>query len=221
MEAVKLRHSLHLVMQLSARGNAYLQSSGLNKTLMQENPKRCAQVMARATNLIYLLSVLIHPFMPSTEQSILAQLNAPSRSVPEVFSNDILAGHQIGKPEHLFKKIDEKMAEVWRAKFGGSENTPAADAAANAEAAPALSKRKAQAAKKAAAKAATAEQDSGPKSPEVLAWEQKVAEQGQVVRELKTQPKSEENDKAVSAAVDVLKRLKAELTAHQKQQQAA
>lgn len=194
---------------------------------MVENPQRCAQVMSRAVNLIYVLSALIHPFMPATEQSILAQLNAPPRAVPEVFSNDILAGHQIGKPEHLFKKIDEKMAEVFRAKFGGAENTPVGEAAQaqalDADAThvvPGMSKRKAQAAKKAAAKAATstAEKEAGPKSAEVLAWEQKVAEQGQVVRELKGKPKSEDNDKEIAAAVDVLKRLKAELVTYQKQQ---
>ncbi|CAL1716146.1 unnamed protein product [Somion occarium] len=220
MEAVKLRLSLQLVMQVSARGNLYLQSSGLNKALMLENPKRCVQVLARAANLIYLLSVLSHPFMPSTSESILKQLNAPERAVPEVFSNDILAGHKIGKPEHLFKKIDEKMADIWRDKFGGNDNAPPAQPSADAtHVAPGMSKRKAQAAKKAAAaKAGPGEQDSVPKSAEVLAWEQQVAEQGQVVRELKAKPKTAETDKEISAAVAVLKKLKAELAGLQKQQ---
>lgn len=101
MESVKLRLGLHTVMLLSARGNLYLQASGLNKALMNDNPKRCAQVVSRAINLIYVLSALIFPFMPSTSDSILEQLNAPARSVPEVLSTDILPGHEIGTPEHL------------------------------------------------------------------------------------------------------------------------
>ncbi|KAI0076205.1 methionyl-tRNA synthetase [Panus rudis PR-1116 ss-1] len=218
MEAVKLRLGLQIVMQVSARGNAYLQASGLNKTLMQENPKRCAQVVSRALNLIYVLSALVHPFMPSTSDSILAQLNAPARAVPDVLSNDILAGHEIGKPEHLFKKIDEKMAEVFRAKFGGNENKEAEPNADATHVAPGMSKRKAAAAAKAAASAKAAAEDSGPKSAEVLAWEQKVADQGQLVRELKAQPKTDERDKEVAAAVDVLKKLKAELADLKKQQ---
>jgi hypothetical protein len=53
-------------------------------------------------------SSLIYPFMPATSDSILTQLNAPARVVPDVLSTDILAGHHIGKPEHLFKKHHER-----------------------------------------------------------------------------------------------------------------
>ena len=221
MDAVKLRSGLQTVMAISARGNLYLQSSGLNKQLMTENPKRCAQVVSRALNLIYLLTALVHPFMPSTEAAILAQLNAPPRAVSTVLSNDLLAGHTIGTPEHLFKRIDEKMADVWRDKFGGNkpkEPSPLTEAADATHVAPGMSKRKAAAAKKAADKAAAAEA-AAPKSAEVLAWEQKVAEQGQVVRELKGRPKSEENDKEIAAAVEELKRLKADLAELSKKSQ--
>ncbi len=220
LESVKLRLGLQIVKHISARGNLYLQSSGLNKALMAENPQRCAQVITRAINLIYVLSALIHPFMPSTSEGILSQLNAPARTVPDVIANDILAGHHIGNPEHLFKKIDEKMAEIWRGKFGGSETTvpqePNADAT---HVAPGMSKRKALALKKAADKAAaTAQEDSTPKSADVLAWEQKVAEQGQVVRALKAKPKSPEVEKEIAAAVEELKGFKSELARAQKQE---
>lgn len=223
MEYSKLRSGIQIVMALSARGNNYLQSAGLNKALLASDPKRCAQVVSRAVNLIYVLSAVVHPFMPETSDSILEQLNAPARTVPDVFSNDILAGHQIGKPEHLFKRIDEKMADVWREKFGGKK--PEAEGAALSPDAthvvPGMSKRKAAALKKAADKAAAAEAagaNTGPKSAEVLAWEQKVAEQGQVVRELKGKPKSEEVDQEIAVAVEELKKLKLELSDLQKQQ---
>ncbi|KAI0926156.1 hypothetical protein AcW1_008394 [Taiwanofungus camphoratus] len=224
MESVKLRLGLQTVMLLSARGNLYLQSSGLGKALMTENPKRCAQVVSRATNLIYVLSALVFPFMPTTSESMLDQLNAPARSVPGVLCNDILPGHRIGTPEHLFKRIDEKMADVWRNQFGGNKPSeispePSADAT---HIVPGMSKRKAAAAKKAADKVAAAAQDSQPtqpKSAEVLAWEQKVMEQGQVVRGLKAKsPKMPELEKEISAAVDELKRLKEELSALEKNQ---
>jgi methionyl-tRNA synthetase len=65
--------------------------------------------------------------MPSTSASILEQLNAPARTVPVVLGTDILAGHTIGKPDYLFKKIDEKAADAWRIQYGGSQ---AADSAA-------------------------------------------------------------------------------------------
>ncbi|OBZ72544.1 putative methionine--tRNA ligase, cytoplasmic [Grifola frondosa] len=218
MDSVKLRLGLQIVMAISARGNLYLQASGLNKALMAENPKRCAQVVSRAVNLIYVLSALVHPFMPTTSEAMLEQLNAPARAVPDVLANDILAGHHIGKPDHLFKRIDEKMADVWRAKFGGKPKDESPEPSADAtHVAPAMSKRKAAAAKKAADKAAATTVSAAPKSAEVLALEQKVAEQGQVVRELKTKtPRLRRTDTEIANAVLELKRLKDELVVLQK-----
>ncbi|KAJ6609266.1 tRNA synthetases class I (M)-domain-containing protein [Mycena sp. CBHHK59/15] len=199
-----LRLGLQTVMLISSHGNTYLQASGLNKALMAENPTRCAQVLSRAVNLIYVLSALIYPFMPATSEAILAQLNAPARAVPDVLSNDILVGHTIGKPDHLFKKIEESMAETFRSKFGGMD--PPAEPTADPSQAPPLSKRQAAAAKKAAL---AAKADSGPKSPEYLALEVKIQEQGSRVRSLKGQvPKTSALDAEIAAAVDVLKGLK-------------
>lgn len=214
MEVVKLRLGLQIIMLISNRGNLYLQSSGLNKALMTENPTRCAQVVSRAVNLIYVLSALIYPFMPATSDSILAQLNAPARVVPNVLSTDILPGHHIGKPEHLFKKIEENMADTWREKFGGIEGNSADTPKAPAPSA--TSKRKADAAKKAATKASAAK-DTGPKSPEILSLEAKITEQGSLVRSLKGQtPKTQEVDAQITSAVEELKRLKEELASFQK-----
>lgn len=197
MESVKLRLGLQTVMLISNRGNGYLQASGLNKALMTENPKRCAQVVSRAVNLIYVLSVLVYPFMPTTSEAILRQLNAPARSVPEVLSTDILAGHPIGKPDHLFKNIDEKMEEVWKAKFGGNDGSK--------EAAP-VSKRKAK--KAANAGGITNAMADGSKPPEAIALGARILEQGNHVRALK---ESKAEKEAIDAAVLELKRLKAEL----------
>ena len=159
--------------------------------------------------------------MPETSDAILHQLNAPARTVPDVFSNDILAGHHIGKPEHLFKRIEDKMADKWRAKFGGhpgdASPQPSGDAT---HVVPGMSKRKAAALKKAEEKKAAISGLSTPKSAEVLVWEQKIAEQGQVVRELKAKPKNEETDKEIASAVDALKKLKTELAELSLQQEA-
>jgi methionyl-tRNA synthetase len=203
MEAVKLRLGLQTVMLVSMRGNNYLQSSGLNKQLMTENPTRCAQVISRAVNLIYVLSVLIYPFMPAISESILTQLNAPARIVPEVLSNDILAGHHIGTPAHLFKKIEEKMIDIWRAKFGGHE-APRHEAVADPL--------KAEPGAKKSSKKVATPIANGPKSPEALALEGKITEQGNLIRGLKAQkPKTPELDVQIKDAVNVLKKLKADL----------
>lgn len=209
MESVKIRLGLATVMLVSQRGNNYLQSSGLNKALMTESPTRCAQVVSRAINLIYVLTALIYPFMPAVSESILTQLNAPARAVPEVLSTDILAGHTIGKPEHLFKKIEDKMAETWRAQFGGADPTAVAPAADPLKGAPGASKKKAAAAAKKAQKPVS----DAPKTPEYITLETKITEQGQVVRGLKAQtPKTPEIEEQIRLALVVLQQLKDELT---------
>lgn len=210
MESVKLRLGLHLVMQVSSRGNGYLQSSGLNTALKTADPKRCAQVLIRAVNLIYVLSVLVEPYMPATAEAMRKQLNVPERTVPDIFSVDILAGHHIGKPAHLFKPIDEKMADVWKAKFAGSSGSKQVgdvDADATHVTAP-ISKRKAAA----AAKKSAADAAAKPKTAEVIELEAKVTTAGDNVRTLKARtPKTAELDKEIADAVAELKRLKGEL----------
>lgn len=122
MSDTKLRNGLAAAMSISARGNQYLQDCGLDNSLLANQPERCGQVLLNAINLIYLLSVAIQPFMPSTATDILRQLNAPARSLPTEFSIDILPGHVLNKAEHLFKKIDNvngAQEKKWQTQFGG------------------------------------------------------------------------------------------------------
>ncbi|PFH53037.1 hypothetical protein AMATHDRAFT_55990 [Amanita thiersii Skay4041] len=201
MEAVKLRLGLQTIMLISIRGNNYLQSSGLGKALMAENPKRCAQVISRAVNLIYTLSALVYPFMPTTSESILKQLNAPARAVPEVLSTDILAGHVIGTPVHLFKRIDEEAANVFRKKFRGDDEEAAENDATKAPAAGGSKKKK-----KAAAKAKVV--PNGPNTQEKATAEKPVAKE----RDVTDKGKQKQIDlEGMREAMDVLKQLKAEL----------
>lgn len=135
MDSVRLREGLQVVMQLSARGNLYLQGAGLNNALLESNPQRCALVISRAINLIWILSALVGPFMPAVEQGILRQLNCPPRTIPGTdepggFGIDLLGGHVLGKTEYLFTRIEDSKAETWRAMFGSTSG--AANAAADA-----------------------------------------------------------------------------------------
>ena len=101
------------------------------------------------------------------------------------------------------------MAEVWRIKFGGNEATAGPEVATPdpLKADPGKSKRKDATALKKANPVA-----DGPRTPEALALEAKIAEQGLIVRGLKGQTlKTPELEEQIKAAVDVLKALKAEL----------
>lgn len=125
MEAVKLRDGIRKLMDVSARGNLLLQGR-LDNANLANNPARTHTIIGLALNLAYLLASLCSPFMPSTSESIIKQLNAPLSPIPDNWTPDALCGgHKIGKPEYLFTKIDEKMEEEWRVKYGGTQATRA------------------------------------------------------------------------------------------------
>ncbi|KAJ2896753.1 methionine--tRNA ligase mes1 [Coemansia aciculifera] len=122
MDAVKIKAGLRTAMEISARGNLYLQDSKLDNALFSENRAQCDTVAAVAINLIYLLSALFHPFMPATSANIARQLNAPERIITDTFELALHAGHVIGKADYLFTRIDEKMVDEWRARYGGKQD---------------------------------------------------------------------------------------------------
>lgn len=194
MDATKLRNGLFVAMSLSARGNQYLQDSGLDNTLLAENPERCGEVCLNAINLIYALTATFHPFMPSTSEDILKQLNAPARRLPSKLSIDILPGHKLGKAAHLFQRIDntDGKAELkWKRQFGGADvAAEGADAAATEKTkAPKAEDHKgnwakANEAKKKKAEAAAAAAAS--KSPEERELENKLEAQNNLVKNIRT-----------------------------------
>jgi methionyl-tRNA synthetase len=122
LEQVKLRAGLATAMAISARGNLYLQDSNLSNGLYNDQRPQCNATVTTAINLIYILASLISPYMPTTSDSISRQLNAPLRLIPDAFSYDILGGHKLNGAEYLFTRIDEKMEDIWKAKYGGSSS---------------------------------------------------------------------------------------------------
>jgi len=138
LENVHLREGIRIALQVSARGNLYLQENRLDNKLLTDRPRRCATVVMNAINLTYKLSTLIEPYMPSTSDSISQQLNAQRRTVPERLGDpetgqvdrDLRPGHKLGKTAYLFKMIDPAKETEWRARYGGDE-TKATDAAAD------------------------------------------------------------------------------------------
>ena len=225
MEETKLRNGLAIAMMISSRGNQYLQESGLDNALLANDPKRCATVLLNAVNLIYLLSVVFHPFMPSTSTSILQQLNAPARSLPKHFSIDILPGHVLNKADYLFKKIDNVNGEQekkWQRQFGGDavvaeKVTPAGPGGhpeggkvPDVKEAIVKDKRAQDEARRVAAqknkKAAAAEAEKN-KTAEERDLESKIEAQGKLVASLRTGKAQGDVDKEMATA----KTLKTEL----------
>ncbi|GAA5913026.1 methionine--tRNA ligase MES1 [Sporobolomyces salmoneus] len=212
MEHQKIRAGLATVLHISGRGNQFIQENRVDNALLASNPDRCAEIVLLTINLIYVLSSVVHPFMPSTSDSIVQQLDAIPRSIPDKFEVDLLPGHRIGNAQHLFSRIDPKMVPVWRAQFGGSAAKQAlgVEGGSGGGGEPKLSRKAQDKARKAAQKAVEEAKLKLPKTEEQLVLEEQIKVQGEKVRRVKT-GKPEQGDGSVEDEVKCLKALKEEM----------
>ena len=119
LDAVKVRAALTAVLQISQKGNIFLQSNGLDNKLAEQDPPKCAAVIGLAINLIHLLAALIAPYMPDTAKSMNTQLRAEPLPIVDHWKGDsIRPGHEIGKAVYLFGRIKPEKAQEWREMFG-------------------------------------------------------------------------------------------------------
>lgn len=151
-EDVKIRAALATALHISSLGNTLLQDNKLDNALATNEPDRCAAVVGLALSHIHLLSSLIHPYMPDTTTSILAQLNASFLTIPDEWeARSLPVGHTIGKAAYLFSQIKPEREQEWREQFGGAEARKAKEEKA-AKAAAKKADKERKKAKKAAAK---------------------------------------------------------------------
>lgn len=194
MDHQKIRNALSIVMQISGRGNLFIQENRVDNKLLETEPARCAEIVLIVINLIYLLSAIVHPFMPSTSDNILEQLNATPRSIPNHFSIDLFPGHVIGTGQHLFKTIDVKKVADWRTMYGGGDKKASATEAGAGGKSALLLAQEEKARKKLELKAKQSAKkvlSTKPRTPEQIALDEKIAVQGDVVRILKVEGKKE------------------------------
>ncbi|XP_071960826.1 methionine--tRNA ligase, cytoplasmic-like [Antedon mediterranea] len=126
LEKVKIRDALRQILSISRIGNHHLQANkpwDLMKTKKEEDRVKAGTVTGIAANISYLISVMLHPYMPSVSQTIQEQLAATSFSnyLSEKFVCYLQPGHKIGKPSPLFSKIDATQAEKLKERFAGKQ----------------------------------------------------------------------------------------------------
>ncbi|KAG5976394.1 putative methionine--tRNA ligase, cytoplasmic protein rar1 [Claviceps cyperi] len=195
LEKVHIRAGVRKLMEISTEGNALLQYRLDNANLV-EHPERTNTVIGLALNLCHLLASLASPYMPSTSESICKQLNTSLAHIPDVWTPEVLkSGHKIGKAAYLFTRIDDKKVTEWKAQFGGSAESRAAEEAAKKKKQEEKEKKKAKKAKKAAeaaaataAGAAPAETGSAENGAAATAAETSPAEAGSVEKATEISP---------------------------------
>ena len=120
LEAVKLRDSLRLLLALGNSGNKFFQDMTPWHKIKEDRDHAHATVSVLAY-LIRTLAIGLEPYMPDTSKRIFEYLNIDQPNWDQFGSFEGLDGHQIGKPEILYRKLDMKEAEKFRKKFSGDQ----------------------------------------------------------------------------------------------------
>ncbi len=120
LEQVQLKEALHAIMQAGKEANAYFQKNEPWKTA-KENRELCAASIYVLLNQVKDFAIALEPFAPHTSAAIFKQLAVEPKKWDDLGKLSLPAGHQLGKPEILFKKIEAAQLEGFAAKYGGTQ----------------------------------------------------------------------------------------------------
>jgi len=111
LENFELRKALREIVKFGREGNIYLNERA-PWHLIKESKEAAGHVFNLCAQTVYILAILLSPFIPETSEKILKLLNI-STNINELGWNSINdealnSGHKITKPKPLFQKIDIK-----------------------------------------------------------------------------------------------------------------
>ena len=121
IENYRFREALKVAMNLARLGNKYLADSEPWK-LAKSDPERVKTILNIALQITANLAIVIEPFMPFTSEKLLKMLQIANPGWDSIGSMELLpAGHQIGKPELLFEKIEDSLIEAQLEKLAATK----------------------------------------------------------------------------------------------------
>jgi len=133
IERYRFREALSEMMNLARLGNKYLADEEPWK-LVKTDEKRVETIMNIALQIATALSAVSEPFLPFTSNKLASMLNITRPNWEDVSEGNLIeAGHQIGKAELLFEKIEDAEIQVQLDKL---ESTKKANELENREAEP-------------------------------------------------------------------------------------
>ncbi|VVC02265.1 Methionine--tRNA ligase [uncultured archaeon] len=104
LDKMQLKEALHLAMHCGKEANAFFQKNEPWKTAKSDRAK-CAASICLLLHQVKDLAIVLEPFIPGTSAAIFKQLNFAPQNWDDVGKLSLKAGHPLGKPEILFKKI--------------------------------------------------------------------------------------------------------------------
>jgi len=116
---MKIKEAIDAVMAHSRNSNKYFQENEPWRLIKEgeEGRKRAATVMNILANQVKDLAIMTWPFMPNASERIFAQMGISRRDWKDLGALSVPEGHQIKKPEIVFKKIEEKKSSASRPTF--------------------------------------------------------------------------------------------------------
>jgi len=103
LEQLKVTQALERIIAIAKLGNEYFQSYKPWEAV-KTDPQKAADCLFNCINLVKVLCIALHPFMPSTCDALAKQLNIKIENWEQTKKVDIKHGHTIQKPTILFKK---------------------------------------------------------------------------------------------------------------------
>jgi len=107
IDRFRFRDALASAMQVARAGNKYLTDTEPWK-LEKTDPVRVRTVLFNSLRITAALSVVLEPFLPFTAKKLRTMLGLGELKWDDALRADLIEpGAQLGKPEHLFKPIDD------------------------------------------------------------------------------------------------------------------
>ncbi|MDG5490520.1 methionine--tRNA ligase [Psychroserpens sp. SPM9] len=122
IERYRFREASQELMNLARLGNKYLADEEPWK-LVKTDEARTKTIMNIALQIASALATLCEPFLPFTSEKLKGILNTSDNSWSSISTKDVLipSGHQIGKGELLFSKIEDKTIQEQLDKLEASK----------------------------------------------------------------------------------------------------
>ena len=112
LEDFRFRDAQKEAMNLARIGNKYLADAEPWKVI-KTDPERVKTVLYLSLQLVANLATAFEPFLPFSSRKLRAMLHMSEAEWDRLGSTDLLpVGHQLGEPELLFDKIDDRVVEA-------------------------------------------------------------------------------------------------------------
>jgi methionyl-tRNA synthetase len=122
IEKFRFKEAQQEVMEIARIGDRYLTATEPWK-LFKTNPERVETILNVAIQIVGNLAALFKPFLPKAMADLEKMLQVETLAWENAGEKDILkAGHQIGKAQHLFSKIEDSQIDEQMAKLEASKN---------------------------------------------------------------------------------------------------